>query len=193
MITSRSYSNVPLKYIRRVSSSKWDYDVIISGGSIVGASLALDLLHATRGDLNICIIDQVTPPKLDDCLARKVPDIRTYALSPSSVNFLEKLGVWRDVQSRAQPYKSMQIWESRGRGLLRFHASEMNLAQLGHIVEDSTVLSAVYAALDSHEHSSSVRKLFGSSIRFINKSTGQSRNGVELTVSGSSNETLSAR
>jgi 2-polyprenyl-6-methoxyphenol hydroxylase-like FAD-dependent oxidoreductase len=128
----------------------WDYDVLINGGGIVGASLAADLLSNTDGALRIGIIEPapVKPLKKD----RSVPDIRVYAVSPKSISFLQRIGAWKYVENRSHPYKSMQIWEQSGPGLVKFHSKDLQVNELGRICEDSTIQSAIYEAIEEMGH-----------------------------------------
>lgn len=133
---------------RKFSTKSWDYDVIIGGGGIVGAALAANLCRLSENKLRICIVDQKQPPKLKDCMIKSVPDERVYALSPRSIKFLADIGAWQLMAERKQPYNSMQIWEKMSPGIVRFHASDLDISNLGSIAEDSTILAALYEIID---------------------------------------------
>jgi 2-polyprenyl-6-methoxyphenol hydroxylase-like FAD-dependent oxidoreductase len=144
------------------SISEWDYDVFICGGGVVGASFASKLLNLTKGTIKIGMLDLHPPPSLN---SSTLPDKRVYALSPKSIQFLKNLGAWEFIENRNQSYDSMQIWESSGPGLLNFSAQDMNLLELGRVVEDRVIQSALYESLKKYE--SSIDYYFNSSLSSI--------------------------
>ena len=65
----------------------------------------------TTNNIKIAVVDIRPPPSLDSCLSKLVPDYRVYALSPNSINLLERIGAWKYIKNRSQSYNTMQIWE----------------------------------------------------------------------------------
>ncbi len=127
-------------------SSSWDHDVLICGGGVVGAALAADVLMRTKGACNVGLIE-LGPPKTTLKTATDSPDVRVYALSPNSIQFLDRIGAWKYIKDRSQPYTAMQIWEESGPGLLRFSADDMGAPALGRICEDQTIQTAIYQSI----------------------------------------------
>uniref|UniRef100_A0A7S3M4D1 FAD-binding domain-containing protein n=1 Tax=Spumella elongata TaxID=89044 RepID=A0A7S3M4D1_9STRA len=80
-------------------------------------------------------------------MATDSPDVRVYALSPNSIQFLDRIGAWKYIKDRSQPYTAMQIWEESGPGLLRFSADDMGAPALGRICEDQTIQTAIYQSI----------------------------------------------
>ena len=80
-----------------------DFDAIISGGGIVGASAALCL---ARCDRRVLLVDSKVPQTsgFNDEF-----DIRTVALSPRSIQLLESLGAMANV--RRESVKHIRVWE----------------------------------------------------------------------------------
>jgi len=143
------------------------YDVLINGGGIVGAAFAAALLREVGpgSKLKIGIVEPRKPLSLQECLDRPTPDIRVYAMSPRSTQILDSFGSWKHIAPRSQPYDSMQVWETKSPGILRFSAAESGLSSLGSIVEDCTVQAAIYQALEESGHvGGSVDFLFGQTI-----------------------------
>jgi ubiquinone biosynthesis UbiH/UbiF/VisC/COQ6 family hydroxylase len=104
------------------------FDLIIVGGGLAGASLAL-ALRDTR--LRIALVEN-KPPQLPDGW-----DARIYAISPANVTFLESIGAWRHLDaSRMAPIRAMQIYGD-GTGRLDFSAFETGVPELGWILESS--------------------------------------------------------
>ena len=104
------------------------FDLIIVGGGLAGASLAL-ALRDTR--LRIALVEN-NPPHLPDGW-----DSRIYAISPANVSFLESIGAWRHLDAtRMAPIRAMQI-DGDGAGRLDFSAFETGVSELGWILESS--------------------------------------------------------
>jgi len=123
-----------------------DYDIIVSGGSIVGSAFVSKIMQSEEtSNLRIGIVDMIHAPLLESCLKKGNDsiDIRVYALSPSSISFLDDIGAWKHIEPRSQSYSEMQIWDRSGPGLVKFSANEMRVPELGRIVEDSTVLASI--------------------------------------------------
>ncbi len=122
------------------------FDVIIVGGGLVGASVALAL--ADTG-LRIAVLDaQALPAPAASYVAPERFDPRVSAITPASRRFLESLGAWSGVQQRRScAYTDMHVWEADGTGSIHFAAQDIHCASLGHIVENSVLLAALHECL----------------------------------------------
>lgn len=104
------------------------FDLIIVGGGLAGASLAL-ALRDTR--LRIALVESQPPRRPDGW------DARIYAVSPANSRFLEEIGAWRHLDAgRIAPIRAMQIFGDRG-GQLEFSAFDTGVPDLGSILESS--------------------------------------------------------
>ncbi|NTV69219.1 MAG: UbiH/UbiF family hydroxylase [Azonexaceae bacterium] len=104
------------------------FDLIIVGGGLAGASLAL-ALRDTR--LRIALVENNAPHLPDGW------DSRIYAISPANVAFLESIGAWRHLDAaRAAPIRAMEI-HGDGIGRIDFSAFETGVSELGWILESS--------------------------------------------------------
>jgi ubiquinone biosynthesis UbiH/UbiF/VisC/COQ6 family hydroxylase len=104
------------------------FDLIIVGGGLAGASLALALRESR---LRIALVDS-QPPRRPEAW-----DARIYAISPANAAFLELIGAWRHLDSaRMAPIRAMQV-HGDGTGRLDFSAFETGVSELGWIVESS--------------------------------------------------------
>lgn len=104
------------------------FDLIIVGGGLAGASLAV-ALRDTR--LRIALVEHHAP------VAPAGWDARIYAISPANVEFLESIGVWRHLDAaRLAPIRAMSVAGDAG-GKLEFSAFDTGVSELGWILESS--------------------------------------------------------
>ena len=123
-------------------------DVIVVGAGVVGLSCALAL--AQRG-LEVTVVEAQksfapTLPCVDDPF-----DIRVVAISRASEVFFQQCGVWSTmVQARVCDYQAIKVWDSVSDGIIHFWADEFHEPNLGHIIEQRVILSALWQALQSY-------------------------------------------
>lgn len=128
--------------------SKADFDVLIVGAGMAGASLALAL---TGNNLRIGLVE--AKPVSTAKVEFKQPglegyDSRVSAITPASQSLLETLGVWSAISAvRVSPYYAMEVWDAEGSGAIDFQCTEIPAPVLGHIVENSIINSSLLAAL----------------------------------------------
>jgi ubiquinone biosynthesis UbiH/UbiF/VisC/COQ6 family hydroxylase len=104
------------------------FDLIIVGGGLAGASLAMALRDSR---LRIALVEHQPP------LVAEGWDARIYAISPANVDYLEGIGAWRHLdRQRMAPIRAMQIEGDRG-GRLDFSAFETGVPELGWVLESS--------------------------------------------------------
>lgn len=114
------------------------FDLIIVGGGLAGAALAVAL---RRSHLKIALVEQGAPRRPDGW------DQRIYAYSPASAAFLAELGVWAHLDhTRLTAVAEMLIHGDAG-GSLRFDAYESGLAELAWIGESSLVHVELWESL----------------------------------------------
>ena len=94
-----------------------DYDVVIVGAGMVGASLACAIAPT---NLSIALIEPVLfnddqQPSYDD---------RGISLSPSSKRILEHIGIWQSIYPNATPIKKIHISNQKKFGFTHFAASD---------------------------------------------------------------------
>lgn len=134
------------------SSEQIDVDIAIVGAGLVGASLA-QLLASTP--LKVALIDrrEFGPSEIPSDSKELQFDPRVSALTEASKQLFQRLGVWQQIaEKRVSPYQEMQVWDADGTGAIEFSAAEIGSSELGHIVENSVVLSALHASLAAIEN-----------------------------------------
>jgi len=108
-----------------------NYDVIIVGGGMVGATLAVAL--ATESALKIALIEAYQPKKL---MESDQPDLRVSALTQASETLLKNLKIWPQlIPSRISQFTDMKVWETQS-NTLHFDSADIGESHLGHIIEN---------------------------------------------------------
>ncbi len=122
-------------------------EVIVVGGGLVGATLALLLGEA---GVAVRVLESRAQPLDGAAVGTGPAAARVSALTPVSERLLSNLGVWSTIAARrVTPYTGMQVWDGEGSGEIRFHADEVGVATLGHIVENEVVLAALETRLQA--------------------------------------------
>jgi 2-octaprenyl-6-methoxyphenol hydroxylase len=117
-----------------------EWDVVIVGGGMVGASFAL-ALRATG--LRTLLIEGVPP----DSMAQPSFDERTTALGNGSRQIFESLGVWSAMAAEAAPIRSIHVSEAGRFGVARLDAREQGVAAFGYVVPNRVIGRALWQAL----------------------------------------------
>jgi len=107
------------------------FDIVIAGGGMVGASLALAL--GSYGG-RIAVVDQRFATHVPSSL-----DVRSTALNAGSKRFFATLGLWPQVREFAAPIKHIHVSDRGHFGAARLSADEYELEALGYVVENHRV------------------------------------------------------
>ncbi len=122
-----------------------DSDILIVGGGLIGSTLALALAQAGQ---SVTVIDPVPEP-----VRRNAGfDGRSYALALTSVRLLNRIGIWRGLEGKAQPMLEIKVSDGRaGEGpapfFLHFDHAEIEEGPMGHMCEDRYVRRALADAM----------------------------------------------
>lgn len=121
-------------------------DITIVGGGMVGASLAL-LLSSLELGWRIQVIEAfpITAASADDL--QPSFDARSTALSHSSREVFEILGLWQTLSTRLADIREVHVSDRGHIGSARLHAQEQNLPALGYVVENQWLGSVLMEAL----------------------------------------------
>jgi len=123
-----------------------DFDLIVVGAGLVGASFA----RAARG-LSTALIAPASR------VASNAPapgsfDARVYALSPGNAEFLRQLKAWQGIApERLTPVHAMRVFGDDGHSLLEFDAYRAGVDALAWIVEDGVLQDALWRALQARD------------------------------------------
>lgn len=148
------------------------FDIVIIGGGLVGASLAVALKHS---GLALALVE--SQPLPEKAARRGTPlspsslppagesatgslrealfddwDSRVYAIGPGSRSFLEESGAWSVLDdSRIAPVEMMRVFGDTG-AELEFSAYQTGVAELACIVENRALQHALWQVLQNQEN-----------------------------------------
>lgn len=126
-----------------------EFDILVVGGGMTGSALALGL---SRQGWQVGLIEGSECQSLlqTPVPATSVADFepRVSAISAASQRLLADLGAWQAVAAeRHCPYQKMTVWDGDGTGRIHFDAAELQAPELGTIVENRTLVRALFQAL----------------------------------------------
>ncbi|WP_297790611.1 2-octaprenyl-6-methoxyphenyl hydroxylase [uncultured Marinobacter sp.] len=116
--------------------ARLDTDLIIAGGGLAGATLALALSRVVPS-LRVTVVEAfpLSPDALPDSYQPSY-DARSTALAWGSRLIFEELGLWPRLSAHATPIEHIHV-SDRGRfGATRLHASEHDQAALGYVADN---------------------------------------------------------
>jgi 2-octaprenyl-6-methoxyphenol hydroxylase len=119
-----------------------EHDVLIIGGGLVGASLAIALDGA---GLRVALVE-AAPPRVD---LQPSYDERNLALARATVNALTALGVWAHVGARATPIRKIHISRQGEFGAVRLDAHKHGADSFGAVLPARELGNGLQARLDA--------------------------------------------
>jgi 2-octaprenyl-6-methoxyphenol hydroxylase len=120
-------------------------DVLIAGGGMVGASLAVAL---ARLSLRVTLVEAIPAGSP----GQQSFDSRTTALSRSSRHILGTLGIWPAVAEYAAPIRRIHVSERGRLGTTVIDADEEGGEALGYVVENRLLGAALWRELGAHSN-----------------------------------------
>lgn len=127
------------KASKRAASAE-HFDLVIAGGGMVGASLALALRQRAPA-LRVAVVEP-RPPQAGytagcaDSPSHSSPsfDGRAIALSAGSCACLEQIGLWPSLAAFAEPIRHIHVSERGALAATRLHHDHFGLASLGQVI-----------------------------------------------------------
>ena len=121
------------------------FDLIIIGGGLAGASLACALKDSA---LKIAVVEAFplkahSQPSYDD---------RTVALSYGSRCIFDGMGLWSSLVENAQAIDSIHISDRGHFGVTRLTKQQEGVAALGYVIENKRLGEQLYLALESSDN-----------------------------------------
>lgn len=121
-----------------------DFDVLIIGGGLVGASLAAALKSS---GLAIGLIESQPAES-----SKTGWDSRIYAISPGNASFLRDCGAWQHLDmNRVQPVSAMRVFGDED-SELDFSAYQIGAPELNFILENRLLQQALWQELQQQEN-----------------------------------------
>ncbi|XP_058511617.1 ubiquinone biosynthesis monooxygenase COQ6, mitochondrial isoform X2 [Ochotona princeps] len=139
----------PLVSCRRWSGASADtvYDVVVSGGGLVGAAMACALGHDIHFRDKKILLIEAGPKKVLEKLSDTYSN-RVSSISPGSATLLSSFGAWDHVcNMRYRAFRRMQVWDACSEALIMFDKD--NLDDMGYIVENDVLMHALTRQLEA--------------------------------------------
>lgn len=119
---------------------------IVVGGGCIGLSAALGLANLGK---KVLLIDAGKPAQVDS----DEFGLRVSAISKASQGLFEKLGIWQGIQAqRLAAYTNMDVRDKDSIGRIHFASNELDLSELGHIVENEVIRQALITQCEKNDN-----------------------------------------
>lgn len=124
-----------------------EFDIVIIGGGLVGASLAAALKSS---GLTLALVEGQPSPTLP--APAENWDSRIYAVTPGNAEFLRQCGAWQKLDmSRVQQVEEMRVFGDTG-AELDFSAYQVGAAELTFILESRLLQQALWDELRQQDN-----------------------------------------
>ncbi|MDG7055978.1 MAG: 2-octaprenyl-6-methoxyphenyl hydroxylase [Wolbachia endosymbiont of Meromenopon meropis] len=110
-----------------------NYDVIISGGGLLGFISAIALSH---NSISVALIEKNVLPRIID-------DDRAFAISQGSKKILEKLGIWQLIENKAEPILDICVLDVNSPITVHFNYKMVGEEPMGYVVNINSIWSVI--------------------------------------------------
>jgi 2-octaprenyl-6-methoxyphenol hydroxylase len=117
--------------------------VIIVGGGMAGATLALALSQLTKGRLPVHLVEATAPDAAD----HPGFDARAIALAAGTCQQLARVGIWPHIAENATPITTVHVSDRGHAGFVTLSAEDYRIAALGQVVELHDVGQKIFKLL----------------------------------------------
>ncbi|MDG6773227.1 UbiH/UbiF/VisC/COQ6 family ubiquinone biosynthesis hydroxylase [Thiomicrorhabdus sp. ZW0627] len=129
-----------LNHVTPEQAEQTVWGVVVVGGGMVGAAMALGL---GRQGFNVLLLEREAVNT--DWNPQQLYQTRVSALTRASENILRNLGAWQGIERRRyHPFVAMHVWDEVTPGEVHFSAEDMGEPNLGYTVENSVVQAALW-------------------------------------------------
>ncbi|KLI84091.1 2-octaprenyl-6-methoxyphenyl hydroxylase [Vibrio parahaemolyticus] len=156
------------------------YDVVIAGGAMAGATLALAIEHLSQGALRVAVVE----PFKAQSDQHPGFDSRSIALSYGTVNLLRHLELWSAIEPFTTPIEHIHVSDRSHAGMTDITKYDVGVEALGYVVELADV-GRVYQELLTH--STAIDLYCPNSVKHI------TRTQENVTIELASGELLNAK
>ncbi len=125
-------------------SKMLNVDVVIIGGGLVGAAMALSLQQQQK---RVALLE-IRPATTDKSALLNNWDARIFAISPANQAFLQDLNAWPDA-SRVQTVSNMCVMGDN-QGQIEFTSKDTDSNNLTYIVENRWLLASIWQQFDEN-------------------------------------------
>ncbi len=122
-----------------------DYDVLIVGGGMVGASMACALANQP---LTVGVIEAI-PFRSDN---QPSYDARSIALAYGSGQIFQRLGLWQAISPNSTAIKKIHISDRGNFGTTRLDSTTEQVPALGYVVENRVIGQALKQAFNRYDN-----------------------------------------
>ena len=105
--------------------------VIIVGGGMTGATLALAISRLTQGQLPVHLIEAVAPQRND----HPGFDARAIAIAQGTCQHLARIGIWQAIADCATAIRTVHVSDRGHAGFVTLEAQDYRIDALGQVVE----------------------------------------------------------
>lgn len=117
--------------------------IIIAGGGMTGATLALAISHLSQGSLPVTLVEASAPGERD----HPGFDGRAIALAAGTCQQLAAINIWPSLQDCATPITHVHVSDRGHAGFVSLDAQDYQVSALGQVVELHDVGQRLFAML----------------------------------------------
>ena len=128
-----------------MNNKKSHFDIVIAGGGMVGASLAVALEPL---GLDVAVVEAVART----AAAQPSFDERSTALSRSSQRSFEAMGLWPEIVAASTPIRSVHVSDKGRFGFSHIDAEEQGVEALGYVCINRVLGGVLENALEKAPH-----------------------------------------
>ncbi len=146
----------------KTTADKFDADVVVVGGGIIGGTFACLLGQA---GLKVILLDA----GVRQVNSLKKVDARVFAITLASEQILKKADAWRRLpEDDIACFRKMHVWDENGLGEVHFDSASICQATMGYIISHQAIVDALQEKLLDMEN---VRCIWSVSAAFIKDET----------------------